>query len=141
MELSLERVADAVMALRVDLRDRPDLERRQLPRFPVWAPTVLHPMGDHWGPGTNATAPFEVWLIDIACGGVGFVSKVGLTVGQEFGISSPAAEGAPLCILSRVVHCRRAANGSFIVGAQFIKELAELPSAMASVAPQCALRP
>ncbi len=58
MELSLERVADAVMALRVDLRDRPDLERRQLPRFPVWAPTMLHPTGDGWGTAVGATAPF-----------------------------------------------------------------------------------
>ena len=140
MELSLERVADAVMALRVDLRDRPDLERRQLPRFPVWSPTILHPTGDNWGPGTGATAPFEVWLIDIACGGLGFVSKVGLIVGQEFGVSIPAAEGAPICILSRVVHCRRAANGSFIVGAQFVKELVELPAAPPSLAPQCALQ-
>ena len=140
MELSLERVADAVMALRVDLRDRPDLERRQLPRFPVWAPTMLHPTGDNWGPGTGATAPFEVWLIDIACGGIGFVSKVALTVGQEFGVSIPAAEGAPIAIHSKVVHCRRAANGSFVVGAQFLKELPELIAATPSVAPQCAVR-
>ena len=140
MELSLERVADAVMALRVDLRDRPDLERRQLPRFPVWAPTMLHPTGDNWGPGIGATAPFEVWLIDIACGGIGFVSKVALTVGQEFGLSIPAAEGAPIEILSKVVHCRRAANGSFVVGAQFLKELSELATATPTVTPQCAVR-
>ena len=140
MELSLERVADAVMALRVDLRDRPDLERRQLPRFPVWAPTMLHPTGDNWGPGTGATTPFEVWLIDIACGGVGFVSKVPLTVGQHFGVTIPAAECPPIAILCNVVHCRRAANGSFVVGAQFIKELSEAADSSASVAPQCALR-
>ena len=139
MELSLERVADAVMALRVDLRDRPDLERRQLPRFPVWAPTLLHPCGDAWGPGAGATSPFEVWLIDIACGGVGFVSKVPLTVGQQFGVTIPAAESPAVVILCNVVHCRRAANGSFIVGAQFLKELSEMPTASASVAQQCAV--
>ena len=140
MELSLERVADAVMALRVDLRDRPDLERRQLPRFPVWAPTMLHPTGDNWGPGIGATTPFEVWLIDIACGGVGFVSKVPLTVGQEFGVTIPAAEGGAIVILCKVVHCRRAVNGSYIVGAQFLKELADMPSATPSVPQQCAIR-
>jgi len=140
MELSLERVADAVMALRVDLRDRPDLERRQLPRFPVWAPTMIHPSGENWGGSVGATAPFEVWLIDIACGGVGFVSKVPLTVGQQFAVTIPAAEGGPICILCNVVHCRRAANGSFITGAQFLKELANLPAASPSVAPQCVLR-
>jgi len=140
MELSLERVADAVMALRVDLRDRPDLERRQLPRFPVWAPTVLHPSGENWGAGVGATAPFEVWLIDIACGGVGFVSKVPLTSGQHFAVTIPAAEGGPICIQCNVVHCRRAVNGSYIAGAQFVKELAEIPASSPSVAPQCALR-
>ena len=140
MELSLERVADAVMALRVDLRDRPDLERRQLPRFPVWSPVLLHPVGDAWGPGAGANAPFEVWLIDIACGGVGCVSKVPLTVGQQFAVTIPAAEGPPIAILCNVVHCRRAANGSFVAGGQFVRELPEIPSASASVAPQCALR-
>ena len=140
MELSLERVADAVMALRVDLRDRPDLERRQLPRFPVWAPTVLRPVGEGWGPGAGATAPFEVWLIDIACGGIGFVSKVPLASGVQFSVTIPAAEGGPIVILCTVVHCRRAANGSHIAGAQFVRELVEEPAPSASVAPQCALR-
>ena len=140
MELSLERVADAVMALRVDLRDRPDLERRQLPRFPVWAPSHLHPVGDAWGNGVGATAPFEVWLIDIACGGVGFVSKVPLTVGQQFAVTIAAAEMAPAHMVCNVVHCRRAVNGSYIAGAQFVRELAELPAVTPSVAPQCVLR-
>ena len=140
MELSLERVADAVMALRVDLRDRPDLERRQLPRFPVWSPTMLRPVGEGWGPGAGATSPFEVWLIDIACGGIGFVSKVPLTNGQQFAVTIPAAEGGPIVILCNVVHCRRAANGSHVAGAQFVRELAEEPAPSASVAPQCALR-
>jgi hypothetical protein len=128
MELSLERVADAVMSLRVDLRDRPDLERRQLPRFPVWAPTLLHPAGDGWGHAAGATAPFEIWLIDIACGGVGFLSRVPLTLGQEFYVTIPAVEAAPIQILSKVVHCRRAANGSYTAGAQFIREVAEIPA-------------
>lgn len=140
MQLSLERVADAVMALRVDLRDRPDLERRQLPRFPVWAPTMLHPTGKAWDAGADAIEPFEVWLIDISCGGVGFVSKAGLTVGQKFAVTIPAAETAAMTILCNVVHCRRAANGAFVVGAQFLKELSEVPGGSLSVAPQCALR-
>ena len=129
MELSLERVADAVMALRVDLRDRPDVERRQLPRFPVWAPTTLHPAGENWGTGAGATAPFEIWLIDLACGGVGFLSKVPLTAGQQFYVTIPAAEGSPIHVLCKVVHCRRAANGSFTAGAQFVQEVAQIPNA------------
>jgi hypothetical protein len=143
MELSLERVADAVMALRVDLRDRPDLERRQLPRFPVWAPRTLYPAGDAWGTGVGATTPFEVWLIDIACGGVGFHSRQPLTAGQQFYVALPAAEGTESVLLCTVVHCRRAANGSYTGGAQFVKEVAEIPGApkpaAPSVTPQCVL--
>jgi hypothetical protein len=143
MELSLERIADAVMALRVDLRDRPDLERRQLPRVPVWAPRTLHPVGDAWGPGVGATTPFEVWLIDIACGGVGFHSRQPLTAGQQFCVAIPAAEGAETFLLCTVVHCRRAANGSYTGGAQFVKEVPEIPGAAKaappSVAQQCAI--
>ena len=86
MELSLERVADAVMALRIDLRDRPDLEKRQLPRFPVWAPRTIRPVSG------GAPAPFEVWLIDIACGGIGYVSTQPLDAGNEFHVSIPAAD-------------------------------------------------
>ena len=135
MELSLERVADAVMALRVDLRDRPDLERRQLPRFPVWSPTMLYPAGDAWGAGAGSAAPFEIWLIDIACGGIGFLTRVPLIVGQEFHMTVPAAESAPIHILSKVVHCRRASNGSYTVGAQFLKEVSEIPGAKPPAAP------
>lgn len=124
------------MALRVDLRDRPDMERRQLPRFPVWAPTMLHPVGNAWGPGAGATSPFEVWLIDIACGGVGFVSKIALNNGQHFYVTIPAAEGPAIQLLCNVVHCRRAANGSFTAGAQFLKEVAEIPEAVPASAPQ-----
>ena len=135
MELSLERVADAVMALRVDLRDRPDLERRQLPRFPVWAPCIMHPTGEGWGVGVGATAPFEVWLIDVACGGIGFHSRHPLPVGAQFHVAIPAAETAQTCMLCKVVHCRRATNGSYTGGAQFIQEVPEIPGGAKAAAP------
>ena len=127
MDLSLERVADAVMALRVDLRDRPDLERRQLPRFPVWAPRTLHPTGDLWGTGIGAGAPFEVWLIDIACGGIGFHSRQALLAGQQFYVVLPAAEGAESVLRCDVVHCRRAVNGTYTGGARFVEEVPQIP--------------
>ena len=135
MELSLERVADAVMALRVDLRDRPDLERRQLPRFPVWAPRTLHPVGDAWGAGVGATAPFEVWLIDIACGGVGFHSRQPLLAGQEFTVVLPAAEGTESVMRCKIVHCRKAVNGSYTGGAQFVAEVPHTPGAPLAATP------
>ena len=135
MELSLERVADAVMALRVDLRDRPDLEKRQLPRFPVWAPRTIHPRGDA---GRAPAAPFEVWLIDIACGGIGFLCKQPLETGGEFYVSIPGADGPEMHVLARVVHCRRMVNGSYTSGAQFVKEVSELPGSVQ--APQAAAR-
>ena len=66
------------------------------------------------------------------------MSKVPLTSGQHFAVTIPAAEGPPIVILCNVVHCRRAANGSFVAGGKFVRELAEMPAAVAS--PQCALR-
>lgn len=135
MELSLEQVADAVMALRVDLRDRPDLERRQLPRFPVWAPRTFVPTGDGWGTGIGASAPFEGWLLDIACGGVGFLSKVPLSLGQEFYVTIPAAESAEIHAHCKIVHVRRAANGTYTGGAQFLKQVDAIPGLPA--APRC----
>ena len=126
MELSLERVADAVMALRIDLRDRPDLEKRQLPRFPVWAPRTIRPTTGAVA-GVPVPAPLEVWLIDIACGGIGFVSSDPLHAGTEFHVAIPAAEGPEMHVLARVVHCRRMANGSYTSGAQFVKEVQEIP--------------
>ena len=129
MELSLERFADAVMALRIDLRDRPDVEKRQLPRFPVWAPRTIRPVGD------GAGEPFEVWLIDIACGGIGFVTKLPIDVGREFHVTIPAAEGAETHVLAKVVHCRRAANGSYTSGAQFVKEVENAPDTTGASSP------
>ena len=128
MELSLERVADAVMALRIDLRERPDLEKRQLPRFPVWAPRTIRPASGAVA-GAPVPAPREVWLIDIACGGIGFVSSDPLHAGTEFYVSIPGAEGPEMQILARVVHCRKMANGSYTSGAQFVKEVTDEPGA------------
>lgn len=138
MELSLERVADAVMALRVDLRDRPELERRMLPRFPVWAPRTFYPTGDAWGTGVGATSPFEVWLIDIACGGVGFHSRQPLLVGREFHVVIPAAEGTETVMRCKVVHCRKAVNGTYTGGAQFVEEVPQLPGAASGASPAAA---
>jgi hypothetical protein len=135
MELSLEQVADAVMALRVDLRDRPDLERRQLPRFPVWAPRTFVPTGDGWGAAAGGSTPFEGWLLDIACGGVGFLSKVQLVTGQEFYVSIPATESSEIHALCRIVHVRRAQNGSYTGGAMFVKQVDAIPGL--EMAPHC----
>lgn len=123
------------MALRVDLRDRPDMERRQLPRFPVWAPTMVHPTGDNWGTGVGATSPFEVWLIDIACGGVGFHSRQPLLVGQQFYVVIPAAEGTQTVMRCNVVHCRKAVNGTYTGGAQFVEEVPQIPGLAGGAVP------
>ena len=64
-----------------------------------------------------------MWLIDIACGGIGYVSTQPLDAGNEFHVSIPAAVGPEMHILARVVHCRRMANGSYTSGAQFVKEV------------------
>lgn len=117
MELSLERVADAVAALRNEGWDRPDIERRMLPRFRVWMPKTIHPAG--------GGEPLEVWLIDIACGGVGFLSRRPFEREQQFTIAIPGLESAEVRLLCRVARALPNQNGSYTIGAQFIEQLAD----------------
>lgn len=116
MELSLERVADAVAALRNEGWDRPDLERRTLPRFRVWMPRTIELVG-----GAGETV--EVWLIDVACGGVGFLARRPFEREQQFYVSIPGLESAAVRLLCRVARCIPAQNGSYTVGAQFIEQI------------------
>ena len=119
VELSLERVADAVAALRGEAWDRPDQDRRVLPRIPVWARRTIQLTGE----GRQHQA-LDVWLTDLACGGVGFVSPRTLDVGQQFLVTLPAAESFASTVLCQVVHCQPAPNGSYTVGGRFLREVA-----------------
>jgi hypothetical protein len=121
MELSLERVADAVAALRNEGWERPDLERRTLPRFRVWMPRTIELVGGgNGGPGET----IEVWLIDVACGGVGFLANRPFEQEQQFYVCIPGLESAAVRLLCRVARCIPAQNGSYTVGAQFVEEIA-----------------
>lgn len=125
MQITLERLEGAVAAMRSDLSQRPADERRLLPRFRVWAPAVIVPSD---AAGAKAGASFEVWVLDLARGGLGFMSGRPLKVGQYFRFTVPSDDPAvpPLHTVSRVVYCSPAAAGSHTVGAKFS---AELPAA------------
>jgi hypothetical protein len=125
MELSLERVADAVAALRSEGWERPDLERRTLPRFRVWMPRTIELVG---APG-GGTEPMEVWFIDIACGGVGFLASRRFETGQQFYVSIPGLESASVRLLCRVARCLPAQNGTYTVGARFVEQGADAGAA------------
>ena len=118
VELSLERVADAVAALRGEAWDRPDQDRRVLPRIPVWARRTIQLTG-----AGRQQQSLDVWLTDLACGGVGFLSPQPLDVGQQFVVTLPAAESSASTVVCQVVHCQPASNGSYTVGAQFAREV------------------
>lgn len=118
IDLPLERLADAVAALRSEVWNHPNHERRALPRIRIWAPRAIDLL-------PAAPEPLEVWLVDLACGGVGFLSPRALEVGQMFRITLPVMDASPMRLACRVLHCRPAPNGSFTVGARFIEELAE----------------
>jgi hypothetical protein len=122
IDLPLEKLADAVAALRNEVWNRPDQERRALPRIRVWAPRTIHlqPVA----PGQPAAA-MEVWLVDLACGGVGFLAPRPLDAGLEFHMTLPSMESEPVTLLCRVLHSQPAPNSAFIVGARFVRELAE----------------
>lgn len=130
IDLPLEKLADAVAALRNEVWARPETERRALPRIRIWAPRVIHLAG---AADPVAAEPLEVWLVDLACGGVGFLSPRALEAGREFTLSLPIMDAEPVTLLCRVLHCQPAPNGPFTIGARFVKEVvAEQPAAPAA---------
>lgn len=111
--------------MRSDLSQRPETERRLLPRYRVWAPTIIVPCDEV---GAKAGASFEVWVLDLSRGGLGFISGRPLKVGQCFRFTLPSDDAAlpPVHTVSQVVYSTPAAAGSHTVGARFV---AELPAA------------
>jgi hypothetical protein len=120
IELPLEKVADAVAGLRNEVWGREDLEKRALPRIRIWAPREIQLLEV---PGRPAER-LEVWLFDLACGGMGFLAPRALDVGREFRVTLPAMDGAPSDLVCQILHCQPAPNGAFTVGARFIREAA-----------------
>ena len=122
MQITLARLEGAVAAMRSDLSQRPNHERRLLPRYRVWAPTMVVPCD---AAGEKAGASFEVWVLDLSRGGLGFMSGRPLKVGQHFRFTLPSdvPSAPPLHTVSQVVYCTPAAAGSHTVGAKFIAEL------------------
>jgi hypothetical protein len=122
MQITLERLESAVAAMRSDLSGRPADERRLLPRYRVWAASVVVPCD---AAGAKAGPSFEVWVLDLARGGLGFMSSRPLKLGQCFRFVLPTADPAspPLHTVSQVVYCSPAAAGSHTVGAKFSAEL------------------
>jgi hypothetical protein len=122
MQITLARLEGAVAAMRSDLAKRPADERRLLPRYRVWAPAIVVPCD---AAGEKAGASFEVWVLDLSRGGIGFMSGRPLKVGQHFRFTLPSEEPTvpPLHTVSQVVYCTVAAAGSHTVGARFVAEL------------------
>jgi hypothetical protein len=129
IDLPLEKLADTVAALRNEVWGKPEQERRALPRIRVWAPRSINLVGPADPDGTNGAEPLEVWLIDLACGGISFISARPLDVGRDFTMTLPVMDATPIGLLCRIVHCQPAPNGSFTVGGRFLKELAEIAPA------------
>ena len=130
LDLPLEKLADAVAALRNEVWGNPEHERRALPRIRIWAPRAIRLLDpaaanpDDAAAQNIATAEeLEVWLVDLACGGIGFLSPRPLDVGRAFLLSLPIMDAAPVNLFCKVLHCQPAPNGSFTIGGRFIKEL------------------
>jgi hypothetical protein len=146
IDLPLEKLADAVAALRNEVWGNPEQERRALPRIRIWAPRVIYLIdpavpdpeaSDAAVPGADGPIPsevLEVWLVDLACGGIGFLSPRPLDVGRAFKMTLPVMDAPSIEILCKVLHCQPAPNGSFTIGARFVKELAAAPAPTAAPA-------
>ena len=145
IDLPLEKLADTVAALRSEVWGNPDQERRALPRIRIWAPREIRLIDPAVADpdASAATETLEVWLVDLACGGIGFLSPRPLDVGRAFSLTLPVMDAPSVNLLCRVLHCQPAPNGSFTIGARFVKELepaapadATTPAADASPAPE-----
>ena len=147
IDLPLEKLADAVAALRNEVWGNPEQERRALPRIRIWAPRVIYLIdpalpdpstSDPDGPA--ASEVLEVWLVDLACGGIGFLSPRALDAGRAFKMTLPVMDAPSIEILCKVLHCQPAPNGSFTIGARFVKELtaAAPPDAAPAAEPRAA---
>ena len=128
IDLPLEKLADAVAALRNEVWGNPEQERRALPRIRIWAPReirLIDPAASDaaTNDGSGPAETLEVWLVDLACGGIGFLSPRPLDVGRPFTLTLPVMDAAPMSLLCRVLHCQPAPNGSFTIGGRFVKEL------------------
>jgi len=145
IDLPLEKLADAVAALRNEVWGNPDQERRALPRIRIWAPRVIY-LIDPAVPDPAASDPdgpvasevLEVWLVDLACGGIGFLSPRALDAGRAFKMTLPVMDAPSIEILCKVLHCQPAPNGSFTVGARFVKELTAPADAATASEPRAA---
>lgn len=128
MQISHARLEGAVAAMRSDLSNRPAHERRLLPRYRVWAPAIIVPCD---AAGAKAGASFEIWVLDLSRGGLGFMSSRPLKTGQNFRFTIPSDDPAvpPQHTVSQVVYCTPAAAGSHTVGARFCAELPALETA------------
>jgi hypothetical protein len=122
VQITHARLECAVSAMRSDLSQRPEHERRLLPRYRVWAPTIIVPCDDT---GAKAGPSFEVWVLDLSRGGLGFISGRPLKIGQSFRFTLPSDDPAvvPIHTVSQVVYNSPAAAGSHTVGAKFLAEL------------------
>ena len=108
--------------MRSDISQGPGHERRLLPRYRVWATAMIVPCE---ADGSKSGASFEVWVLDLSRGGLGFVSGRPLAVGQCFRFTLPSSDASepPLHTLSQVVYRCPAAAGSHTVGAKFVMSL------------------
>src|SRR5688500_7087906 len=117
MRLSHELLAEFVSCLRQELREGLSHERRKLPRFKVWSPLRITPLGAGDVPGK----PYRVWLRDISRGGVGLMYPKPAPLGDEFLIAMPALEGEPQWFVCRVVYCSGSVEDMYSIGASFMQ--------------------
>ena len=68
----------------------------------------------------GARIPMKAVLMDISTIGVGLLHAGQISNGQEFMLPITAEDGSRRWLLYRVVQCRRATEGNFKTGAQFV---------------------
>ena len=71
----------------------------------------------------GARIPMKAVLMDISTLGVGLLHAGQVSHGQEFMLPITAEDGSRRWLLYRVIQCRRATEGNFKTGAQFVRRV------------------
>jgi hypothetical protein len=115
MQLSAELFRQMVESLQADRND--DGQRRR-PRVGLDARVTIVPFSDRVSPSA-----LSVTVRDLSAGGLGFLHDRKISLGEQFVLLLPEAQGKPVVILCTVAYWQPLARDRFAIGASFTRVL------------------
>ncbi len=104
-------------------------EQRREPRVGVRASVTLVPFTDR-----IASVPLEVPVRDLSPGGIGFLHETKIALDEQFVLQLPSSRG-PVTLLCGVVYWQPLREGTFAIGAKFLRLLSGAQDSESSSTP------